>query len=110
MKLEVIKAIQAIGDKMTAEEIQIAFEHQFVESENLDYEVNKKTYSDQELEELLLALQIYKEPKEVMKDKSFVERFCQKNKRTKEALYTKLYSLRKDIDGKEKKHPLRTGA
>lgn len=96
MKLEVIKAIQAIGDKMTAEEIQAAFAHQFTDSEPLDYEVNKKSYSDQELEELLLALKIYGEPKEVMKDKSFVDSFCKRNNRTSVALYQKLHNLRKE--------------
>lgn len=96
MKLEVIKAIQAIGDKMTAEEIKIAFEHQFTDSEDPDDEVNKKNYSDQELEELLLALKIYREPKEVMKDKSFVDSFCERNNRTRTALSQKLYSLRKE--------------
>ena len=85
MKLEVIKAIQAIGD------IKIAFEHQFTDSEDL-----KRPYSDQELEELLLALKIYREPKEVMKDKSFVDSFCERNNRTRTALSQKLYNLRKE--------------
>lgn len=164
MKIEVIKAIQAIGDKMTAEEIQMAFgigidEKEGVRLERLNipsnahltdaetwkkYEENKlielrdqgktaneiadnlnrsassvrskttqlirngriepkenmaklktepKKYSESEIEEMKLALEVYGEPKEAMKDKDWVDYFCQRYNRTRGAVSTKFYHL-----------------
>lgn len=107
MKLEIIKAIQLIGDKMSPEEIQKAFG---LEQSGDSYQpndepiekINRKKkqrigytrYSKEELDELSVALEIYGEPKKAMQDKKWVKDFCKRYNRTGDAIRTQLHVLK----------------